>query len=730
MSNEFCSFDKPVPAPYFRKSFELDFKPLDAELSICGLGFYRIYINGEEITKGALAPYISNPDDYCYYDTYQLADRLNLGTNVIGVMLGNGFYNNFGGAIWDFETAPWRGAPRLALDFTAADESRRISFQADSSFKSHPSPITFDDLRMGVYYDANLEIPGWNLPEYDDSEWTEALSAEAPRGEMKLCTAEPIAVLREVTPVSITKSGSGYLYDFGENNAGVCRLKIRAAKNQQISLTHGEELTNGALDMSSVGFWREGFEFYETYNQKDIYTAKGEGTEEFIPCFTYHGFRYVQVEGITEEQAGPELLTYLIMSSDLSETGGFHCSDETVNTLFEMAKRSDRSNFYYFPTDCPHREKNGWTGDASMSSDHMVLYYNVEKSWRVWLDNIRKAQSDKGSIPGIVPTGGWGSQWGNGPAWDSVLFNLPYQLYRNRGCIDVIRENMQAMIRYLTYVMTRRNPDGTISFGLGDWVPVGKPADQYDAPLALTDTIMVMDMARKAHEMLEAIDCPLQSRFAEDIYRDLYDTIRRTLIDFETMTAKGACQSSQALCLYYGVLKEEEKQAAFDRLLDFIHEKGDSFDCGFLGMHVLFHVLSEFGEDELAYEMITKKEYPSYGCLIERGETSLTECFMPEGTPCGSHNHHFLGDITRWFMNRLAGLNIIDENTVEIAPSFVSKLTSASAFYDLPRGRASVSWRREDNGILLDVTCAPGIRCRVVLPDGYEVKDGMIKKTA
>lgn len=150
------------------------------------------------------------------------------------------------------------------------------------------------------------------------------------------------------------------------------------------------------------------------------------------------------------------------MSSDLDEIGGFNCSDETINTLFEMVKRSDRSNYYYFPTDCPHREKNGWTGDISMSADHMIMLYDIEKSSREWMKGLRAAQIESGQIPVIVPTSDWGYDWGTGPAWDSVLFNLPYLLYKIRGCTDIVKENSHAMVRYLDYILTKRNENGTI----------------------------------------------------------------------------------------------------------------------------------------------------------------------------------------------------------------------------------------------------------------------------
>lgn len=727
-TEEKCSFEKHIPAPYIRKSFNLDFVPSNAEISICGLGFYRLYINGEEITKGPLAPYISNPDDLCYYDTYNLTDKLTCGENVIGVILGNGFYNNFCGGIWDFNLADWVGAPRLALEFSAENNGSKLFFEADESFKIHSSAITFDDYRMGVYYDANAEIADWNKPGFDDSAWKNALPAENPRGEFKLCEAEPITVTKELKPIKITPEDDGFLYDFGENNAGVCRLSIDAKAGQKIEFQHGEILRDGKFSVREIGFGdRPDYEWYDEYNQKDIYITK-DGKQTYVPGFTYHGFRYVLVKGITAEQATEDLLTYLVMSSDIKTIGEFECSDKTLNTLFEMAQRSDRANFYYFPTDCPHREKNGWTGDASMSADHMVLMHDVEKSWEEWLVSIRKAQADCGKLPGIVPTGGWGFAWGNGPIWDSVLFNLPYMLYKFRNNTKVIIDNAHAMMRYLEYVMTRRDENGTIAIGLGDWCPVDRNSDAYVVPLAFTDSLTVMDIAGKAAEMFDAVGLKHQAEFAESIFKDMRATIRRELVDLETCLVKGDCQSGQALALYYGIFDtDDEKQKAFDILLKFIHDKNDSFDCGFFGLHTIFHVLSDFGYGELAYKMIAKKDFPSYGYFIETGETTLPEMFMSNGY-CGSHNHHFMGDIARWFMCRVAGLNVKNHNTVEIAPDLFDTLDYAKASCELPCGKISVSWNRDGKNIMLNVDCDEKINYFVVLPKGYEMKNGVITK--
>lgn len=712
-----ADFDMPVAAPYLRRSFALDAIPSEASISICGLGFYALWINGREITKGPMAPYISNPDDLCYYDTYDLTGMLTAGKNSIGILLGNGLMNPFGGGVWNFDRVAWRGAPCVALELSARVGESEILICADENFRTHPSPLLFDEIRMGEHYDARLEIEGWNLPDFDDSDWSPALPLSNPiRGALRPCTAEPIKVYDEVRPVAITKTEDGYLYDFGIDSAGICRLSIAGEAGQRVKMTHCEMLRDGKFFLDNIIFSGRHAALYDHPEHVYVYayTLSGNGEEVWTPRFSYMGFRYVLVQGITEEQATPELLTYLRMSSSLRPLASFTSSSETVNRLWNMVQNSILSNFYYFPTDCPHREKNGWTGDASMSSDMTTLFYDTEHSYRQWLESIRKAQNDRGELPGIVPTGGWGYAWGNGPAWDSVLFNLPYMLYHYRGNTDVIRENAHAMMRYLEYVMTRRSEDGTIAIGLGDWVPTGKKkASAYDAPLALTDSTMIMDIAGKAAEMFAAIGQTHSAAYAQSIHDDMRATIRRELLDTATATLAGSCQTSQALGLYYGIFDENERRPAFDKLLEFIHAKGDSFDCGFLGLHTIFHVLSDFGEHELAYRMIVKPDYPSYGYLPLVGETAIPEWILePEDLASrASHNHHFLGDIARWFLTRLAGLCPMDAGTLALRPAFPKDVEYANASYEFPAGTATVSWHREGDRIVMEVSVPEDVVC-------------------
>lgn len=738
-TKEFSEYGVHIPAPYLRKSFAPKSEVMRARLTVCGLGFYELFVNGTRITKGLLAPYISNPDDILYYDEYDITDLVQNGKNVLGFWLGNGMLNCPGGAVWDFQLVPFRSAPKLALSLELEyKDGEQEQITADESFKTHPSPILFDDLRCGEIYDARLEIPGWNLPEFDDSGWSAAIPAETPRGETRLCIAEPIATVKVLQPVSIKKGHithlpyvhmalpdfplpkeqqEGYIYDFGENLAGNIRLRIKGEKGQMVCLQFGEVLAeDGGLDLRGMSFQPH------NYDHRITYYLKGEGEEEYAPTFTYQGFRYCMVSGITGEQATPELLTYEVMSSDLKINGSFSCSDEIVNKLQKATYNADISNFYYFPTDCPHREKNGWTADAALSAEQMLFHLTPEVSYHEWLNNIRKAQREDGALPGIVPTGGWGFAWGNGPAWDCVLFYLPYYTWVYRNDTDIIRENAGAFMRYLHYISTKRDNRGLMCIGLGDWVPIGR--DVPKAPLMVTDTLMCMDICHKAEEMFHAIGMTAQAGFAKALYEEFRAAARKELILSDCVTVLGNCQSSQAMAIAYDLFDDAEKPAAFRVLLRLIHEQDDHLDTGCLGARVIFHVLSAFGQAELAYKMITRTDWPSYGHWVAHQDcTSLFEAFQRTGDAPNSKNHHFFGDVSSWFLKNLAGIKVNpyarDANEVEISPEFLEELEHAEGEIGVPAGKVSAAWRREGGKVILEVKVPDGVTGEIRLKNGY-----------
>ena len=727
-TNEYNTFEKSVAAPYLRKSFSLGFET-KGRIKIAACGFYELYFNSKRITKGFLAPYISNTDDYAYYDEYEIV--IEKGENVIGIILGNGFQNNPGGHIWEFDKAPFRSAPTVALELDYTDENGDIhSIMTDKTFKTHSSPILADDYRFGETYDANYEIPDWNKPGFDDSGWQNAIETNPPKGEIKLCEANPIIKETEIKPVNIFKENDGYVYDFGVSNAGVCRLCINGRKNQRIELQHADILKNGKFFIDNIWFVRDYWDRDKHIVHKDTYICKGKPHETYMPTFTYHGFRYVKVTGITEEQATESLLTYIVFHSDLETRGGFTCSDETVNKLQEITRRSDTSNFHYFPTDCPQREKNGWTADAALSCEQLTLNFAPEKSYSEWMNNILKAQTDKGSLPGIIPTTGWGFDWGNGPAWDCVLAYIPYYTYIYRGETEMIEKSVDAFIKYLKYLDTRKNENGLLSIGLGDWCHVGRPdGEPPKAPLIVTDSIVSMDIAKKVAFMLEAIGEKEKSAYAFSEYEGYRKSIRENLIDFDSMTVTGNCQSCQAMGLFYGIFEDDEKQIAFEKLLEFIAAADEHIDVGVLGGRVIFHVLSEFGYTDLAYKMITRPDYPSYGNWLERGATTLWENFDPEFV--NSPNHHFWGDISAWFIKSLAGINYNPNGKnlkqVLISPHFAEKLQNAEGFYFSVFGKVSSRWKRNGDTVELTVNTPEDFIVDISLPKGYSKENVIVK---
>ncbi len=726
-TNEFNTPEKFVAAPLFRKVFTVN-SAAEAQIKIAACGFYKLFINGEDITKGALSPYISNPDDIVYQDNYTV--HLNQGKNVIGVMLGNGFVNNSAGWVWEFDKAPFRSAPHFALQLTCGD----LVIESDQSFKTHPSPIIFDDLRYGEHYDANLEIDGWNTVNFDDSAWSDSISAPTPRGEIRECEALPITIQKQLKPISITKIDDGYLYDFGQNCAGVCQLNIKGEKGQRIELRHGELLIDGKLDIKQIWFpYNENgvhWEIDEKYIHKDVYICKGDSVEEYTPSFTYHGFQYVYVTGITELQATPELLTYLVMNTNLTPCGSFTTSDKILSALYDMTERSTLANFYHFVTDCPQREKNGWTADAALSAEQTLLKFDASINYREWMRNICAAQNGVGALPGIVPTGGWGFNWGNGPAWDCVLAVLPYFSYKYRGDKQIIRECAASMVKYLHYLTTRNDENGLLAIGLGDWCQIGSRYEKIKAPLIVTDTIMAIDIADKIAFLLSEIDMNPQADFARAIAQQYRDAFRKNLIDFDTFTVYGECQSCQAMAIFYNLFNDNEKQAAFSRLLDFINAADEHVDTGVLGGRVIFHVLSDFGYADLALKMIARPDFPSYGYIVKLGFNTLWEKFTDE--PFDSVNHHFWGDITSWFVKTLAGIDYNpDANNlshVDIKPHIVDALQDAAAYYDSNYGRIESSWIKKDDKVTLAVKVPEGMIGVIAPQNGYIFEDGQAQK--
>ena len=743
-SKKFNTFFEHIPAPLFRKSFNIE-KDIDsAEITICGLGFYKLYINGKDITKGLLAPYISNPDHILYYDNYNIAPLLKKGENVIGITLGNGMLNCPGGRIWDFDKAKWRSAPKVALNVELRfADGNALDFEADETFKTSDSPIWFDDLRCGVFYNALKEQSGWNMPGFDDSSWNNAFFAETPRGEQRLCKADPIVATNRIKPVAITKgklldyeperretwesleipeTTEGHIFDFGINTAGVFEFKIEGAEpGRRIEFFTSEMLDeNGDVDTYTF------HNFYpKYYAQRDIYICKG-GSESFVPDFTYHGFRYLLVTGLDDSEATTDTVTYIEAHTQLEEMADFVCSDETANTIQKVTRNSDVSNFYYFPTDCPHREKNGWTGDAALSAEHMLVNLSVENSYREWLNNIRKSMKEDGQLPGIIPTADWGYQWGNGPAWDCVLTYLPYYTYVYRGDKEILKENATAIFRYLNYISGKRDNNGLIAIGLGDWLQPERNAGDPTCPLIVTDSIICYSICEKAAVIFDAIGQKSQCTFAKELAAEFKNAIRKHLVDFSKMSVHSDTQSAISMAVYYGIFEKAEIPFAVKRLVELVHDSNDLLDTGVLGARCIFHVLADNGYADLAYKMIEGPDFPSYGYWLNQGATALREDFYLNHL--NSLNHHFWGDVSSWYIQKVAGIQLNpngdDITNVNIRPNFIKKLSFAEAWHNSVNGKIFVRWENDGNHGTIKINIPENMWGYLYLPEGWVTDTG------
>lgn len=723
-TDTFCTLKENVPAPILRKNFSLLKKAKKVTLKICVAGFYHIYLNGEKITKGELAPYINNPDHIMYMDEYDITNIISEGKNAVAVILGNGFANQDVKS-WDFSNAPFRAPLCMALEIVADGEK---VIESDESFKVHPSPIVFDMYRYGTIYDARLETEGFADADFDDTNWENAKTAIPPKGVITTSYAIPVKPQYELKPNKIEKQEDfcyllskkgeplththvkeGWLYDFGYNCAGVCRLKIKGERGQKVTIRHCEALKNGFFNINTTYTFKEDYKNYIHMHQTDVYILKGGVEEIYTPTFTYHGFRYTLVEGITEAQATEDLLTYVVLNTDIKKRGDFKCSDETLNTLYEMGIRADLSNFHHFPTDCPHREKNGWTGDISVSAHQYILNFDCADAFDVWLENVRYTQRESGDLPAIIPTSGWGFAWGNGPVWDSVVVNLPYYIYKYYGRKDIITKNAPMIINYLKYIAGKRDEKGLIACGLGDWVQPDNYIIGIKAPLEFTDSAQILESARKSALLFSAVGMDEEAEYALKLADEMKTAIRENLIDFSTMTVAGSCQTSQAYALALGIFNDSEKEKAYSRLLDFIKESDDHMFCGMIGLRYIFHVLFENGDCDLALKMITREDAPSYGNMIKLGGTSLFESTKQNGVQ-KSQNHHFLGDILNLFITKLAGIrvnpNMDNPNFVTIAPTIPESVDHATAQYN----DLKVLWKK----------CEGALEVHVHMPENME----------
>ena len=710
--------------PAVAKVFDAPVAPKSAVLKVSGVGYYEARINGRKVGRKVLDP---TPTDYTkriYYSTYDVADMIRAGENEICTLLGNGLYNVQSEAAWNFNKAPWRGPPRgiAALEMSFADGST-CRVVTDSSWRVVASPVAFNDFREG---EVVLSRPAEPL------EVRKASVMDSPGGKLVPEDHPAAEIVREYPVVAVEALSDGsMLYDFGFNVAGWSRIRFSGlARGDVVSIRYDERHPSEGrrridqhvgkvaspklckmVDPKTAGF------------QTDRFVSAGEDSEIYEPRFTYNGFRYVIVKGCRRAPDIKDVVACFIRTA-FPKTGSFECDSEMFNKLVAATELAYEGNFTdSYPTDCPHREKNGWLGDAAAAMEFAQYAYGGKenaKTYADWLRTIADQQKPDGRIASIAPTSGWGfngDPCGAGPAWGIAFTTIPYALYRFQGDAETMRELYPAMRRYADKLAATLHP--LCTHGLGDWVAVklNRPGDLSSCrtTIPFTSSAYAYRTFREMSEMAELLgekdDAVRYAGIAAKLKNDFNIAFYKGDGLYENGFACG-----QAMALQFGLVAESEVPAVRRRLVEAVHAEDDKIDFGLLGSTVVFRALSEAGETDLAWKMIMNDTYPGFAHWIKEGATTLWESWKGGS----SRNHVMFGDFAAWAYAYVAGVKPMKPGFAEfeVRPHPPAALGFVKAKVPTPHGTIAVEWTKKKGSFALTVEVPNGTKAKIVMPSG------------
>ena len=704
------------PAPYFRKTFTTAKKIKSARAYIAAGGLYELYLNGQKVGNHRLDPMYTRFDRRTLYVTYDVTSQLQNGKNAIGVLLGNGWYNHQSTAVWFFDKAPWRARPTFCLDLRVTyDDGSVETITSGKDWKTGLSPIVFNSIYTAEHYDARLEQPGWSTANFDDSKWKEVILRAAPSTNIVAQAVHPIRNVEPIPAKSITKlNDTLYVYDLGRNIAGVSQFRVKGPAGTTLRLKHAERLyKNGRADQSNIDAHYRPVGTSDPF-QTDIFILSGKGEETFMPHFNYKGFQYVEVASDRPIELTKEALTGYFMHSDVPAVGQVTSSNPTLNKIWWATNNSYLSNLFGYPTDCPQREKNGWTGDAHIASETGLYSFDGITIYEKWLADHRDEQQPNGVLPSIIPTGGWGYEWGNGPDWTSTIAIIPWNIYLFYGDRKILVDNYDNIKRYVDHI-NEQSPSGLTTWGLGDWVPV-----KSKSPVEFTSSIYyftdVSILAKTAKLLGKQTDADTYSALAAKIK----NAVNAKYLNKETGSYGSGIQTELSAPLAWGLVPDELKTNVAATLAKRVKADNSHIDVGLLGTKTILNALSENGYADLAYQIASQETFPSWGWWIANGATTLYENWPIDAKSDISMNHIMFGEIGAWYYKALGGIKPDPAQpgfkNVLLEPHFVAGLDHFDATHDGPYGTIRSSWKRSGKGVTYSVTVPPNSTATLRLP--------------
>lgn len=703
---------KTDPAPYLRKVFTLSKSVKTARAYICGLGYYELYLNSNKVGDHVLSPNQTNYDQRDFrnmlypfankistrvlYETFDITSYLNQEKNVAGIILGNGWYNQRDRVE---EGYMWYGSPRMILQINIEyEDGSRQSFISDETWKFSTGPIIHDGIFTGEIYDARLELNGWSKPDFDDSAWNFAQIKKAPQGQLRAQMSPPDKIIKTIQPVTIINLQPGkFRYDFGEMISGWARLKIKGKKGTKVSLRFIEE-------------------FGKDYGQKDTYILNGKGLEIYEPRFTWHAFRSVEVIG-PEGEFTIKNLDARVVNTAVAPNGKFECSNDLFNKILENYKRTHLGNMHgCVSSDCPHRERLGYTGDATYLLEAAEFNFDMTTFFTKLLNDIKDAQNtETGFVPHTAPFGGGGG----GPGWGSAYVFLPWFMFTFYDDIQVLENHYNGMKQWAAYLGTRTNKKGLVvkeepgAWCLGDWAT----PDEMVVPPALVNTCIYARVAEILAQVAKVLDKKQDESNFLNLFKDIKRNINEAFLNTQTGSYSIGWQGANVIPLAFNLVPDKFVNKVLNNLVENIHKNKGHLDTGIIATPLMLDILTKYGRDDVAYTIMNQRDYPGYGYAIKKGATTLWEYW--DGKL--SHSHPMFGSVCRWFYQSIAGINPDPKfpgfKNIVIKPScLLGDLNYAKAEYNSICGKIVSFWKRKKNNLYLDIQIPVNTTATIYIP--------------
>jgi len=703
----------------FRREFLIDKPVRRARLYAAGLGLCELGCNGVKLGDQVLDPAWTDYGKRVLYSTFDLTSHLISGANVVSAQVGSGWYG--GVKFWAQIMIDYLDGGCLVI------ATGREGAHWEPRWLVGASPTLTNSLYDGETFDANLAEDHWGVPGFRSRrEWwlMAAVPVDPPAGKLLPMAMEPIKVVNELPPVAVTEIAPGrFVYDFGQNLAGWCRLTVSAPAGRVVSIKFAEVLrSDGSINQDNL----------RTAKATDTYICRGDNVEIWEPKFTYHGFRYAELTGVPD--AGRDTLTARVVRSAVAAAGQFECSEPLLNQICRNSFQTEASNLHGLPTDCPQRdERMGWLNDLTARAEAALCHFDLGRLYAKFLDDIADTQTDDGAIADTAPF-----CWGSRPA-DPVGLSftlIPWLLFVHYGDRRPMEKHYGHLRKWFDF-LSGMTQDDILSYSIyGDWAPpkseeLNNSPVSANTPGALMSTGFLLMQARLLAKMADVL-----GDFAAADFLRRRETAITAAFDREFWDEKREVYGSgnQACCvfpLWLGIVPGERQERVMATLVEDLVKHQMHTTTGNLCTRYLFEVLSQHGRADLAAEILLQRDYPSYGYMIDHGATTIWERWENGGSGMNSYNHPMYGSVALWFYRYLAGIRLDESHPgtgrVIIEPCVAPQLEFARSSLNTVRGRVSVGWRQTADTVTLEVTVPANMTALVILPGkgkGCEVGSG------